>query len=217
MKELAVSALLALMCTVLAAQQPASPMPDKLVYADFENSTADRVTSSRGGTTTPVGWQANTAMPATFEPVFLEADGASSKRMAFNYKLQAPQQYTGAALQIDGLPQVSGKSQPEDLSGYKELSFDMEADGPHYVRVQLLSLNTSLTVVPGNEAFVQVDVKPGFQNYRIPMKKFATPNNAPPNSAGVKAILKQVTGLQFATNEAGSSGHIIIDNVVFQK
>jgi hypothetical protein len=217
MKHLAVITVLFLMCTTLGAQQPASPLPDKLVFADFENSTADHVTSSRGGTVTAVGWQANAAMPATSEPVFLPADGAFSNRMAFNYKLQAPQQYTGAALQIDGLPQANGNSQPEDLSGYKEMSFDMEADGPHFVRVQLLSLKTNLTVVPGNEAFVQIDVKPGFQNYRIPMKKFAIPNSAPPNSAGVKAILKQVTGMQFATNEAGSSGHIIIDNVIFQK
>ncbi len=137
--------------------------------------------------------------------------------MAFNYKLQGPQKYTGAALMIDGLPEKDGKPQPEDLSGYKELSFEMEAAGPRRVRVQLLSQKTNLTIVPGFEPSFTLEVKPGFQTYHVPMKKVETPAGTPPNSAGAKAILKQVTGLQFVTDEQGSSGHIIIDNVVFQK
>ena len=210
--------IVALLSSLLVGQQPAAaPMPDKLVYADFENSTAEHVTSSRGGITQPVGWQADDSKPPTVEPVFLEADSANTKRMAFNYKLIAGQKYTGVALMINGLPEKDGKPQPEDLSEYKVMTVEMEAAGPRRVRIEFLSQKTGLTVAPGFEPVYVLDVKPGFVKYEIPMKKVDTPKDTPANSAGAKAVLKQVTGIQIATDEQGSSGHFIVDNVVFQK
>jgi hypothetical protein len=207
----------ALLSSLLIGQQAAAPMPDKLVYADFENCTAEQVTSSRGGIAQPIGWQADDSKPPTVEPIFLEADGANTKRMAFNYKLVAGQKYTGVALMINGLPEKDGKPQPEDLSGYKEMTIEMEASGPRRIRVQFLSQQTGLTVAPGFEPVYVLDVKPGFVKYEIPMKKVVTPKDTPANSAIAMAVLKQVTGIQIATDEQGSSGHIIIDNVVFEK
>ncbi len=212
-----VASVVALFSSFLIGQQAAAPMPDKLVYADFENSTADQVTSSRGGIAQPVGWQADDSKPPTVEPVFLEADGANTKRMAFNYKLVAGQKYTGAALMINGLPGKDGKPQPEDLSEYKVMTIEMEAAGPRRVRIQFLSQKTGLTVAPGFEPVYVLDVKPGFVKYEIPMKKVDNPKDTPANSASAKAVLKQVTGIQIVTDEQGSSGHIIVDNVVFQK
>jgi hypothetical protein len=216
-KSLAAFGAITFLFSAVAAQQSPSVTPDKLVYADFENSDAEHVTSSRGGIAQPVGWQADDSKAPTLEPVFLDPDGSFSKRMAFNYKLAAGQKYTGAALMINGLPDKDGKPQPEDLSGYKEMAFDMEAGGPRRIKVQFLSQKTNLTVVPGFEPSYVVDVKPGFETYRISMKKVDTPKDTPPNSASAKAILKQVTGIQIVTDEQGSSGHIIIDNVIFQK
>lgn len=217
MWKLAAFSVIAFLLSSSAAQQPSSAMPDKLVYADFENSTAEHVISSRGGIARPVGWQADDSKAPTVEPVFLEPDGSFSKRVAFNYKLVAGQKYTGAALMVNGLPDQDGKPQPEDLSGYKEMSFEMEAAGPRRIKVQFLSQKTNLTVVPGFEPSYVVEVKPGFDTYRIPVKKVDTPKDTPPNSASAKSVLKQVTGIQIVTDEQGSSGHFIIDNIVFQK
>ncbi len=71
MRSLSVLAVVALMYSILSAQQPSAPLPDKLVYADFENSTADHVTSSRGGITQTVGWQEKDALAPTVEPYSL--------------------------------------------------------------------------------------------------------------------------------------------------
>ena len=217
MRNLAAFGAIAFLLSSAVAQQSAPPTPDKLVYADFENSTAEHVSSSRGGIAQPVGWQADDSKAPTVEPVFLEPVGSFSKRVAFNYKLVAGQKYTGVALIINGLPERDGKPQPEDLSGYKEMTFDMEAAGPQRIKVQFLSQKTNLTVAPGFEPSYVVEVKPGFETYRISIKKVDTPKDTPPNSASAKSVLQQVSGIQIVTDEQGSSGHIIIDNIVFQK
>jgi len=199
------------------AKQNPAPTADRLVYADFENCTADHLQSSRGGYVFVAGWQKEEKYKPTFDPIFVDAGGGFSNRMAFNFKLFGPQEWTGVGITINGLPEVDGKTQPEDLSGYKELVFDVELAGPPQLKIQLLSQKTDLSVAPGNEPFVVLDVKPGFQTYRIPLKKFDTPRGSPVWSADVKKVIKAVTGLQFAVEKQGSAGHVLIDNVEFRK
>ncbi len=210
-------ATLALSLSTLALAQ--SKPTANLNYADFESGCQqDDCHSTRGGYVTPASWQEQADKASFIQPVFVDADSGGSKRMAYNYKLLAPQQYAGVALTIGGLPAGSdGKPQAEDLSVYKELSFDMEAAGPHHVRVQFLSEKSDVTVNPGFEPFCEVDVQPGMQNYRCPIKKIDTPTGAPASNSPAKAILKKVTSLQFVVNELGSSGHVVLDNITFVK
>jgi hypothetical protein len=198
---------------------PAAPTESKLVYADFENCTDDHLQSNRGGYVGTAAWQELDRLKASVDPIFVPADGVNfSNRMAFNFKIDGPQKYAGASLNINGYPEVAkGKPQPEDLSGYKELIFDAEVVGPKQLKVQLMSQNTSISVWAGNEPFVYVDIEPGFRTYHVQMKKFDTPRGAPIGTAVAKDVLKNVTGIQFVIDKQGSAGHVIIDNVIFQK
>jgi hypothetical protein len=208
-------ALLLASSLLVAQSKPTS----NLNYADFEKDCSqDECKSTRGGNITYTVWQEQAEKAGTSSPVFVAADANGTNRLAFNYKLIVDQKFAGAGMTINGQPAGPGGKLPsDDLSGYKELSFDMEASGPRRVRVQFLSENTGLTVTPGFEAFCVVQVTPGMQNYRCPLKKVEVAQDAPASNASAKQILKQVTSLQFVVTELGSSGHVLLDNITFLK
>jgi hypothetical protein len=138
--------------------------------------------------------------------------------MKFDYALGAPNQWAGASVQINGLPLADGAPGPEDVSGYKDLTFQLYATGVDYIRVEVSSkgkiVNTSLPVPQ-----TSFKVRPGLNTYKLPLKAFAYPSWAEVRT-DPKDILKKLTTVSFSAycdQCRPAQGMVIIDNVAFEK
>lgn len=219
--------------TIKPAGASAVQAADKLVYADFDEMKDGRPVSARGGWVSLQANQEKPANPAKFtgipgtndapELVRLKADDPN-KAATFSYTLSSPNNYASVTLSVHGLPDKDGKSVADDVSGYKNVSFQIYAKGTpaptgvQAMRVELISHGQGITLQWG---FPQAGFKlnpSGFNTYKIPLKSLAQPQYAP-DRVDAKEVLRKLTEVQISvycdSGCAPITGQVVIDNIVF--
>jgi hypothetical protein len=206
---------------------------DKLVYADFDTAKDKRPVSTRGGyvqifssAENPGNAPRFTGMPGANdapELVKLKADDPNKAAM-FTYVLSSPNNYASATLEIHGLPDKDGKPVAEDVSRYKNLTFQIYAKGTppptgvQNMRVELTSHGQGINLQYG---FPQAAFRlgpTGLNTYKIPLKTLAQPSWVQ-DHVDTKEVLRKLTSVQFSVYCQGgctpTNGTVIIDNVIF--
>jgi hypothetical protein len=205
------------------AQQPVND--DKhLVYADFEKTDENKKPiSARGGEVVLNPYQSQGSREATAEGpelVHVKKDDPNHL-LKFNYALFAGAEWTGVTLEVRGQPDVDGKAVPDDVSGYKVLSFDCYATGVPILRVQILDKGHGAynAIAPPEYTF---KVKEGLNTYKVPLKAFSQPDWVKDERVDPKDVLKSLTSIHiipFCENhcQENRQGMVIVDNIVFEK
>ncbi len=205
---------------------------DKLVYADFDTVKDKRPVSTRGGYVQIFAGSENPGNPPTFtgmpgannapELVRLKADDPN-KAATFSYVLSSPNNYASVTLDIHGLPDKDGKPVAEDVSGYKNLTFQIYAKGTppptgvQNMRVELISRGQGINLRYG---FPQATFRlgtTGFNTYKIPLKSLAQPSWVQ-DRVDTKEVLRKLTSVQFnvyCDRCTPINGTVVIDNVIF--
>ncbi len=217
----------ALCCLSLAALAAgAGQGGDRLVYADFETVKDGRALSNGGGVVQIISYQERPTLESRFkglsgtnapELVRLSKDDPN-RAAAFDYELQAPNQYAGVGLEIQGQPYKDGKPVADDLSGYKYLSMDLYATGVPRLRVEIMSRGQGINLSSGFPSSA-IKVKPGLNTYKIPLNSLAQPSWAD-TKVNAKDVLRKLTGISITAFCEGCSpmkGMIVVDNVAFEK
>jgi hypothetical protein len=203
---------------------------DTLVYADFEKVEGGRPVSSRGGYIGMYSYEENLVRKATYKGAEgLDPPGPAIVRikpddpnhaMKFDYSLLAPNQWTGVAVEIHGLPDADGKARADDVSGYRFLSLQVYATGISILRIETRANETgkeTRSVFP----IYQMAIKPGLNTYRVPLTGFTQPAWLKDTRVDPKDILKKLTSLALIAfcDECDQSkqGMVIVDNIVFEK
>jgi len=228
---------LALLIAFFAVDRPNSAKAmaqsdNSLVFADFDTIKDNRPLSSRGGYIQLFGGSENPGNPAKFigmpgvndapELVRLKADDPNKAGM-FGYTLSAPNRYASVTLDIHGLPDHDGKPVADDVSGYKNLTFQAYAKGSppptgvQYLRVELTSRGQGIKLQYG---FPQAAVKlspTGLNTYKIALKSLAQPSWVQ-DHVDTKEVLKKLTSVQisvYCDQCTQTNGTLVVDNVIF--
>ena len=205
---------------------------DKLVYADFDVIKDKRPVSTRGGYVQIFSGSENSANPPQFtgmtgtnnapELVRLKPDDPN-RAATFSYSLTSPNNYANVTLEIHGLPDRDGKLVADDVSAFKNLTFQIYAKGTpsptgvQYMRVELTSHGQGINLQYG---FPQAAFKlgpTGFNTYKIPLKSLAQPSWVD-DKVDTKDVLKKLTSVQISVycNQCTPiNGMVVIDNVEF--
>src|SRR5215467_5834015 len=116
---------------VLVTNAAAQSEDDKLIYADFEKMENGRTVSNNGGliqiftsqeSTPPQFKGLANASPGAPEIVVTRGD-VKNHAATFEYTLTIPNQWANVTLEIQGRPNKDGKMVADDVSEYKNLSF----------------------------------------------------------------------------------------------
>src|SRR5262249_6078467 len=203
--------------------------PDKLVYADFEKVENGRPVSARGGFITLYAYEENHVRKSTYkgaegvqppspELVRIKADDPNHAAK-FEYSLLAPNQWSGVAMEIHGLPDADGKPQVDDVSGYKYLSLQLYATGIRIVRLETRTKESGKDTRSVYTLYT-LEVKPGLNTYRVPLSGFTQPSWADVR-VDPKDVFKKLTSISLTAFcdqcDQPKQGMVIVDNVVFEK
>jgi hypothetical protein len=222
-------ALFAVVFGALAVVTLRGSADDKLVYADFETVENGRPVSARGGLIQLYAWEQDHTRKSTFkgaeglEPPGPELvhikPGDPNHAAKFDYSLQAPNEWSGVALEIHGRADADGKPQTDDVSGYKYLSLQVYATGIRILRLETRT-NESGKDTRSVYPLMTFEVKPGFNTYRVPLSGFTQPQWADVR-VDPKDVFRKLTSISLTAFcdqcEQSKQGMIIIDNVVFEK
>ena len=201
---------------------------EKLIYADFETSQANRPVSSRGGRVQLFGYEERPTLksrwkglegvePAAPELVRLSKDNPN-RAITFDYELQSTNQYAGVGVQIHGQEQKDGKPVADDVSGYKDLLMQLYVTGVSSITVEFISRGHGIEMTTGYPQMV-FKVSPGFNTYRVQLSNVKQPPWAE-TKANTKDVLKKLTSINVTAscNQCAlTKGTVVVDNVVFQK
>ena len=202
---------------------------DKLVYADFEKVENGRPVSSRGGAIGLYAYEEDHVHKSTFkgapgidppapELVHIKA-GDPNHAAKFEYSLQAPNQWSGVAMEIHGRPDADGKPQADDVSSYKFLSLQVYATGIRIVRLETRT-NESGKDTRSVYPLYTLEIKEGFNTYRVPLSGFTQPSWADVR-VDPKDVFRRLTSISLTAFcdqcEQSKQGMIIVDNIVFEK
>src|SRR4051794_38709924 len=202
----------------------------QLVYADFEKVENGRPVSARGGTIQLYSYEENHVRKATFKGGAEELQppapelvhikqGDPNHAAKFEYALLAPNQYAAVAMEVFGRPDADGKGQTDDVSGYKYLSLQIYATG-----IRILSVETRTNESGKDTRSVYprytMEVKPGFNTYRVPLSGFTQPAWTDIR-VDPKDVFRKLTSIALTAFcdqcEQNQQGMVIVDNVTFEK
>ena len=198
---------------------------DKLVYADFETLKENRPISSRGGFIQLFGYQERPTITSRFkglegsnapELVRLSKDDPN-RAGTFEYDLQAPNQYAGVTLEVQGHPEEDGKLPLDDVSKFKYLTVQLYVTGVTSVTAEFISRGHGIQIGNGHPR-MSFQVQPGFNTYRIPLNSLSQPSWADVK-VSPKDVLKKLTSvnLSVACNQCvPTKGTVVVDNLIFQ-
>jgi hypothetical protein len=227
-----VAALMVALGSAAAAQragdEPAPPKAsaDKLVYADFEVSDSGKAVSARGGAVSITSYQESDLHKTTIKG----AEGSNSPQLVrikpedpnhlakFDFSFMAPNSWAGAGLEIKGQPDADGKTPPDDVSGYKKISFQLYGKGVEMVRVEAISKGHGLDLQAGWPQ-MSFKVRPGLNTYEVALKALAQPQWVE-TKLDPKKILQKLTALNitaYCEPCRPTEGLVIVDNVAFEK
>ena len=198
----------------------------KFVYADFENAPNGRPVSKRGGMTRLNRYSQNSANPPQFRGLensdppapALARVSDQDKAAAFDYEMRIPNEWEGVNLEVFGQPEKDGKLVPDDVSGYKYVTFRLFAKGPRMIRVELITRGQGANLEAGYP-MASFRVSDGFNTYKLKLDSFNQPEWA--TQLDFKHdVLKKLTSITFGvfcdkcTIEKGT---VVVDNIAFEK
>jgi hypothetical protein len=226
---LLISTLIVLFASALTAQdQPKTSEPDnsKLIYADFQNPQNGRPVSKRGGMTRLNAWSQNSANPPQFRgmekadppaPALARVTDQDTAA-AFDYEWRIPNEWEGVNLEVFGQPEKDGKLVPDDVSGYKFISFRLFAKGPRQIRLELVSRGHGANLEAGYP-MADIRVSEGFNTYKLKLDTFNQPEWATLLDFK-RDVLKKLTSVTigvFCDKCKLEKGTVVVDNIAFEK
>jgi hypothetical protein len=208
------------------APPPKEPS-EKLVYADFEGAQGGKAVSSRGGTVSLTSYQESDIHKTTIKgvegtnaPELVHVKPNDPNHLAkFEFAFMAPNSYAGAGVEIKGQADADGKTPPDDVSGFKKITFQLYAKGAETIRVEAISRGHGVDLQAGYPQMT-FKVKPGLNTYEVALKALV-----PPGWVDVKIepkkILQKLTALNISAYCEQQcrpiEGMLIVDNVTFEK
>ena len=212
--------------TVRSASTP-QQAPDKLLYADFETPKDNHPVSNRGGMVQLFSYQERPTVPSRYKglegatppmPSFARLNkNDPNVAIAFDYELQAPNEYAGVGVQVHGQPEKDGKPVADDVSGYKFLTFQLYLTGATAINVEFVSKGQGIEISSGYPQ-MSFKVSPGFNTYRVPLNSLKQPSWVE-SKVNPKEVLKKLTSINLAVtcNQCTSTkGTVVLDNLIFQ-
>ena len=201
--------------------------PDKLVYADFEVPKDKHPVSSRGGIVQLFAYQERPTVPSHYKglaesnppaPSFARLNPNDPNiAIAFDYELQAPNEYAGVGVQVHGQAEKEGKPVADDVSGYKFLTFQLYLTGVPSITVEFVSKGQGIEL-SGGYPQMSFKVSQGFNTYRVPLNSIKQPSWVE-SKVNPKEVLKKLTSINLVAtcNQCTTvKGTVVIDNLVFQ-
>ena len=198
----------------------------KFVYADFENAPNGRPVSKRGGMTRLNRYSQNSANPPQFRGLensdppapALARVSDQDKAAAFDYEMRIPNEWEGVNLEVFGQPEKDGKLVPDDVSGYKYVTFRLFAKGPRMIRVELITRGQGANLEAGYP-MASFRVSDGFNTYKLKLDSFNQPEWA--TQLDFKHdVLKKLTSITFGVfcdKCTIEKGIVVVDNIAFEK
>jgi len=196
---------------------------DKLVYADFETAKDNRPVSSRGGPVQLFNYQEST--PCRFkgasdsnapELVRLSKDDPNHA-VAFDYWLAAPNGWASVGVEVQGQPDVDGKTVADDVTGYKFLTLQLMITGLQTVNVEFASRGQGVGLKDASPS-TNFRASKGFNTYKVALNTLRYPSYLQV-SMDPKEILKKLTSVKIVVSCGPCqpiNGTVVIDNLVFQ-
>lgn len=200
---------------------------DKLLYADFEVPKDKHPVSSRGGTVQLFSYQERPTVQSHYKglegtnpptPSFARLNPKDPNiAIAFDYELQAPNEYAGVGVQVHGQPEKEGKPVADDVSQYKFLTFQLYLTGVPSVTVEFVSKGQGIEL-SGGYPQMSFKVSQGFNTYRVPLNSIKQPAWVE-SKVNPKEVLKKLTSINLVAscNQCTPvKGTVVIDNLIFQ-
>jgi len=208
------------------ASKPAESDASKLVYADFQNLQNGRPVSKRGGMTRLNRYSQNPANPPQFRgleksdppapaPARVTADVVAA---AFDYELRIPNEWEGVNMEVFGEPEKDGKLVPDDVSGYKFITFRLFAKGAQYIRLELITRGQGANLEAGYPT-ATFRVSPGFNTYKLKLDTFNQPEWAMQLDLK-RDVLRKLTSVTVGVHCDKCTlekGTVVVDNIAFEK
>jgi len=219
-----------------AAQRGDDPPPSKpaerLVYADFEGAEGGKAVSSRGGTVSLTSYQESDVHKTTVKgvqgtnaPELVRVKPDDPNHLAkFDFAIMAPNNWAGAGIEIKGQADADGKTPPDDVTGFKKITFQLYAKGAETIRVEAISRGHGADLQQGYPQ-MSFKAKPGLNTYEVALKALVQPGWVDVK-VDPKKILQKLTALSIAVYCGGdpqagqcrpTEGMLIVDNIVFEK
>jgi hypothetical protein len=208
------------------ASKVAESDASKFVYADFQNLPNGRPVSKRGGKTQLNRYSQNPANSPQFRgleksdppapaPARVTADDVAA---AFDYELRIPNEWEGVNMEVFGEPEKDGKLVPDDVSGYKFITFRLFAKGAQYIRLELITRGQGANLESGYPS-ATIRVSPGFNTYKLKLDSFNQPEWAMQLDLKLD-VLKKLTSVTVGVHCDKCTlekGTVVVDNIAFEK
>lgn len=208
------------------SSKPAESSGNKLLYADFQNAQSGRPVSKNGGAVRLNVYSQNSANPPQYRglanasppaPAFARVT-ADDVAAAFDYEFRIPNEWAGVNMEVFGEPEKDGKLVPDDVSGYKFITFRAFAKGAQYLKLELITRGQGANLESGYPA-ATVRLAPGFNTYKLKLDTFSQPDWAMPLDLQ-RDVLKKLTSITVGVHCDKcimEKGTVVVDNIAFEK
>ena len=137
----------------------------------------------------------------------------------FEFEMLLPNQYEGVIMEVIGLPErEDGKAAADDVSGYSYLTLQASATGVSSLGVEFLSQGQGIELSVGSPQ-ATIQIKPGFNVYKIPLTSLAQPPWAPVK-VNPTEVLKKLTAINIIASCGPctpTKGRVVLDNIIFHR
>jgi hypothetical protein len=198
----------------------------KLVYADFQDQQYGRPVSKHGGMVRLNPYSQNSANPPQFRglsnanppaPAFARVT-ADDIAAAFDYEMRIPNEWEGVNMEVFGEPEKDGKLVPDDVSGYKFITFRTFAKGAQYLKLELITRGLGASLESGYPS-ATIRLSPGFNTYKLKLDSFNQPEWATHLDLKLD-VLKKLTSVTIGVHCDKcllEKGTVVVDNIAFEK
>ncbi len=209
-----------------SASKPAESDASRLVYADFQDLKTGRPISKQGGAVRLNVYSQNSANPPQFRglenanppaPAFARVT-PDDTAAAFDYELRIPNEWEGVNMEVFGHPEKEGKLVPDDVSGYKFITFRAFAKGAQYLKLELITRGQGTNLESGYPA-ATIRLSPGFNTYKLKLDSFNQPDWAMQLDLK-RDVLKKLTSVTVGVHCDKcilERGTVVVDNIAFEK
>ena len=199
---------------------------NKLLYADFQSVQSGRPVSKNGGAVRLNVYSQNSANPPQYRglenasppaPAFARVT-ADDVAAAFDYEFRIPNEWAGVNMEVFGEPEKDGKLVPDDVSGYKFITFRAFTKGAQYLKLELITRGQGANLESGYPA-ATVRLASGFNTYKLKLDTFSQPDWAMPLDLK-RDVLKKLTSVTLGVHCDKciiEKGTVVIDNIAFEK
>jgi hypothetical protein len=206
--------------------KPAESSGNKLLYADFQSLQSGRPVSKNGGVVRLNVYSQNSANPPQYRglenasppaPAFARVT-ADDVAAAFDYEFRIPNEWAGVNMEVFGEPEKDGKLVPDDVSGYKFITFRAFTKGAQYLKLELITRGQGANLESGYPA-ATVRLAAGFNTYKLKLDTFSQPDWAMPLDLK-RDVLKKLTSVTLGVHCDKciiEKGTVVIDNIAFEK